>query len=139
MTTIHGAFINALLSDSSYIPGLADGQTGFALNSADLQQRLTPALAQFISDNFTVISHQESDDVGDSGFDGTVWRGNAGTPYEGEVYVSMQGTTGLADFLSDGDLSLFGAAREQIAEHGQLVAEDNNAGRGYGDADRILG
>jgi RTX calcium-binding nonapeptide repeat (4 copies) len=120
MNNIKNTYINALLADAAYVEGLFDGMSAFRLNEV-LGARMTPTLATFISDNFEVISHKETEDnpiagVG-SGFDATAWRGRTGTQYAGKVYVSMQGTLGAQDFISDVNLANpFGIARNQIVD-----------------------
>ena len=98
---ISEAFINALLADATYALGskTKDGLTGSDLedcNDGELKERMTPALAKYIGDNFTVVTHIETDDIIGSGFDATVWKDNN----SGKLYVSMQGTVGMADFLA---------------------------------------
>jgi hypothetical protein len=67
MSNVNEAYINALLADAEYaINGL--GEYDLLL---ELSKRLTPAQAEFINDNFTVVTHVESE----SGFDSTVWPG----------------------------------------------------------------
>ena len=113
MTSILEIYKNALLADSTYAledDGIAN-VTGPALERL-LGKRMTPTLAKYIGDNFTVVTHVETNDVGSSGFDATVWRENA----TGKVSVSMQGTAGLADFLVDADLALTGNARAQVTD-----------------------
>ncbi|WP_301100281.1 calcium-binding protein, partial [Propionivibrio sp.] len=112
MTTINDIYINAVLADSSYVDDLKPGQTGVALINR-LSGRMTPAVAKYIGDNFTVVT-QVSGLA--SSFDATVWRGNAGTPYAGQVYISMRGTQEVPDFLADGDLSTSGLAHEQLVD-----------------------
>ena len=112
MATIQDAYVNALLADAAYAENLRDGDKD-ALLIATLSKRMTPKVAEFIAANFEVAAHKESDDVVGSGFDATVWLGKADTEYAGKVYVSMQGTTGLEDFLSDLDLSTSGGARRK--------------------------
>ncbi|MHB1198399.1 MAG: calcium-binding protein [Polaromonas sp.] len=73
---------------------------------------MTPTLAKYIGDNFTVVTHIETSDVLGSGFDATVWKDNA----TGKLTVSMQGTEGLQDFLVDADLAVTGNARSQIVD-----------------------
>lgn len=117
MNNITDAFINALLADATYALEL----DGFASSSSAsdrkalvglLSDRMTPTLAEYIGNNFTVIDHFESDDVWGSGFDATVWKRN-----DGKIYVTMQGTTGLGDFLTDADLTLGnGAPARQIVD-----------------------
>jgi len=70
---------------------------------------MTPTVAKYIGDNFTVVTHIETGDTLGSGFDATVWRDKAGT-----LIVSMQGSSGLQDFLSDLDLAMTGNARAQL-------------------------
>ncbi|MDK9705271.1 MAG: hypothetical protein OEL20_19270 [Sulfuritalea sp.] len=118
MSSIADIYINALLADASYALELADGQSGATLEGR-LSSSMTPTLAKFISSNFSITSHNESDDslLSDgSGFDATVWKGNTGTPYADKVYVSMQGTLGAQDFLSDISLATIGKPRAQLIE-----------------------
>jgi Ca2+-binding RTX toxin-like protein len=120
MSTIKNTFINAVLADASYASDLEDGLRGNGLKDV-LSKRMTATLAEFIADNFEVVSHKETEDdpgrgVG-SGFDATVWRGRTGTQYAGQVYVSMQGTLGAQDFISDVNLAApFSNARNQIID-----------------------
>lgn len=103
MSNVNEAYINALLADAEYaINGL--GEYDLLL---ELSKRLTPAQAEFINDNFTVVTHVESE----SGFDSTVWRSNTG-----QIYVSMRGTEEFDDLVSDIDLTLSGLARDQIVD-----------------------
>lgn len=96
MTTINDAYINALLADSAYVDSLLPGMTGSIL-ADKITGRMTPDLAKYIGDSFAVVSQ-----VGGlaSSFDATVWRGNAGTPYAGQVFVSMRGDSGSDSSLS---------------------------------------
>jgi len=115
MSTIFQTYINALLADATYALGNLNqgdltGATGDRL-AEYLSERMTPILAQYIGENFTVLTHIETSDALGSGFDATVWRDKAG-----KTYVSMQGTTGLGDILTDTDLTTSGAAKTQIAE-----------------------
>ena len=96
MATIQQTYIYALLADATYADNLTDGDFGTTLEGR-LSLRMTPTLAKFIGDNFEVVSHVESGDGVGSGFDATAWRGRVGTPYAGQLYISMQGTLGLAD------------------------------------------
>jgi len=122
MTTISNAFINALLADTTYAlqSNNLNGFTGSSLtNLPDVKDRMTPTLAKYIGDNFTVKTHIETGDLLGSGFDATVWRANNpdGTAnLNGKLYLSMQGTTGLGDLLSDIDLATSGNARNQLAD-----------------------
>jgi hypothetical protein len=52
---------------------------------------MTPTLATYIGDNFAVVTHLETADALESGFDATVWKNNA----TDKQTVSMQCTTGL--------------------------------------------
>jgi Ca2+-binding RTX toxin-like protein len=73
---------------------------------------MTPTLANFIGENFTVVTHMETNDKYQSGFDATIWRDR-----QGNIYVSMQGTTGIGDITTDiGDLIANGTARAQIVD-----------------------
>lgn len=112
MTTINDAYINALLADSSYVDDFVPGMTGTRL-ADQIAGRMTPTLAKYVGDNFSVVSQ-----VGGlaSSFDATVWRGNADTPYVGQIYVSMRGTQEGPDFVADGDLALSGLAHAQLAD-----------------------
>jgi len=115
VTSIHNAYINALLADAAYAL-TTNKPTGYThddlKNLLSLSTRMTPSLAQYIGDNFAVVTHLDSNDVTGTGFDATVWRSN-----DGKVYISMTGTEGLQDFLSDVDLAVSsGTARAQLAE-----------------------
>lgn len=116
MTTISNAFTNALLADATYALNAnnLEGLTGSSLvNLAGFKDRMTPTLAKYIGDNYTVVSHIETSDwLGGSGFDGTVWRDNT----TGKLSISMQGTTGLFDFTSDAMLTLAGSAGKQLID-----------------------
>ena len=107
MTTINDAYINALLADAAYVDGLRN-----ATLEAQLTDRMTPALAAYISNNFTVVQQ-----VGGfaSSFDAVIWGGNLGTPYAGQVYVSMRGTQEGPDYTADADLASSGLAHKQVA------------------------
>ncbi|MGA8514216.1 MAG: calcium-binding protein, partial [Burkholderiaceae bacterium] len=108
--TIHNAFVNALLADASYVDGLFAGQN--LANDPELQTRLTPDLAKYLSDNFEIVTQKLTSDLTDSGFDATVWREKS----TGQIYVSMRGTefSGYADLASDIDLTFSGLARDQV-------------------------
>ena len=117
MSAITDTFVNALLADASYVDNLAPGNTGPTL-ILKLSPRMTPELAKTIGDSFTVVSAINSPDGigGGSGFDAVVWRGNAETPYAGQLFVSTRGTEGAADFLSDAHLALNSAAMGQLVD-----------------------
>ncbi|MBE7418530.1 MAG: hypothetical protein HS128_12435 [Ideonella sp.] len=113
MTTINDAFINALLADASYVDALPPELTGPAL-AERLTLRMTPSLATFIGQSFTVIKQAGGFA---SGFEATIWRGNAGTPYASQTFVSMRGTQELAEDLSaDADLMVSGLATDQLVD-----------------------
>jgi len=113
MTTINDTYINALLADATYANNLKDNDAGGNL-ATKLAPSMTQSQAAFIAANLSVASHVES--TTGSGFDATVWKGNVGTPYAGSVYVSMRGTAGIADLLSDIDLTAAGAPRAQYVD-----------------------
>ena len=119
MTTIHDAYINALLADATYaINSDVLSSTNLATFPA-LRTRMTPTLATFIGDNFYVATHIDTSDnpLLGSGFDVTVWRGSANTEFAGKTYVSFTGSEDLADFVSaDLDLTLSGVATQQIVD-----------------------
>ncbi len=106
MTSLNSAFINALLADATYAlkeDGLQN-ITGTNLNDL-LKVRMTPTLAHYIGEHYTVITHIDTDDnviSTGSGFDATVWKDNS----NGKLYVSMTGTEGGQDFISDVNLAV---------------------------------
>jgi Ca2+-binding RTX toxin-like protein len=113
MNLINDAFINALLTDATYALGDATYKDFTGSILADLlKNRMTEELANYIGDNFKIVTHIETDDAFGSGFDATVWERN-----DGKKYVSMQGTTGTGDFLTDVDLTLGnGAPARQVVD-----------------------
>lgn len=113
MTLINEAFINALLADAAYV-----NVTSIDDLAAKLSTRMTPTLAKFIGDNFTVVTSINTPDgaTEGSGFDAVVWRGNAGKPYANQLYVSMRGTEGPSDFINDAQLAVSGNARTQLVD-----------------------
>ncbi len=76
MTLINAAYIRALLADACYVDDSLTGLSSQDLADA-LTKRMTPPLAEFISNNFTAVSQASGYD---SSFEATVWQGNAGTP-----------------------------------------------------------
>ena len=113
--SIANTYKNSLLADVTYaLEGNSlDGATGSGLSTLlEVDKRMTPALAKYIGDNFTVVSHIDTPDFAGSGFDATVWRENA----TGKIFVSMRGTEGIQDFLVDGDLAATANARTQIVD-----------------------
>lgn len=113
MTTITNAYLNALLADATYALEV-DGLQGITRGDLELmlKERMTPTVAKYIGDNYTVVTHIETDDVLGSGFDATVWKDTI----TGKLTVSMQGTTGAQDFLTDADLAVSANARNQIVD-----------------------
>jgi Ca2+-binding RTX toxin-like protein len=115
VTTINDAFTNALLADATYVHDLLPGWTELELYGA-LKERMTPALAQYISDNFIVVTQFQAGDIVGSGFDVTIWRQTAGAN-AGKLYVSMRGTEPGQDlFITDLDLAVTGNARRQLVD-----------------------
>ena len=113
MTTVSSTFINALLADATYVHGLALLAPSSSSDLKDaLSPRMTPMLADYISQNFSVVTQIESGDFLGSGFDATVWRATTG-----KLYVSMRGTEPGADLaIADVDLALNGNARAQLVD-----------------------
>lgn len=113
MNKIKDDFISAILADATYALDAngIEGKTGEKLKDL-LEGRMTPELAQYIGDNFTVVTHYESSDYTDSGLDATVWQRKS----DGKYFVSMQGTAGLMDFATDADLTASGTATAQIMD-----------------------
>jgi Ca2+-binding RTX toxin-like protein len=106
MTTVQDAYINALLADAAYVNDL-EGLSRDDL-ILQLQGRMTPKLAKYIGDNFSVVAQ-----VGGlaSSFDATVWRDRGR-----QIYVSMRGTQGGTDIAADLDLATSGLPHEQLAD-----------------------
>src|SRR3546814_263680 len=106
ITAMNEAYINALLADGSY--SLLRDQNGVlaeARINESLALRLTQPLADFITQNFTVINQEIASS---DGFSATVWQGKEGTEYAGQVYVSMRGTNPGQDFYDDAQLAATG-------------------------------
>lgn len=113
MIELSDAYINALLTDASYVDWNADPDQ--YIN--DLSERLSSTQAVFLVANFEVVTSINTSDIIDSGFDAVVWRGKLGTDLAGKVFVSIRGTEGFPqDFLTDFDLALSGNARHQIVD-----------------------
>lgn len=112
MSNFYSFYLNALLADSTYAlnEDVVNDISGNALDEL-LLERMTRPLSGFIANNFSVVTHVEADDVTGSGFDATVWKKD-----DGKLYVSMQGTAGLQDFLTDGELSITGNAVSYITD-----------------------
>lgn len=111
MTTIQDAYWNAFFADATYAleDNFTDVSGGDLVNL--LTARMTNPVATYIANNFSMVTHIETDDTSGSGFDATVWR-----RADGKLYVSMKGTEGLQDFLSDRELTFSGAAGHQIRD-----------------------
>ena len=106
-TTIHDAYINALLADAAYVSNLDLATTPGDL-TANLTGRMTPELAKYIGDNFTVVN--QAGGLASS-FDATVWKNRSG-----QFYISMRGTQELFDFNADADLAASGLAHDQLVD-----------------------
>lgn len=81
MTNIQDTYVNSLLADATYAINPDVGTGTDLANLQLLKDRMTPGIARYIDDNFTVITHIETDDIFGSGFDATVWKDNAGKTY----------------------------------------------------------
>ncbi len=112
MSYIQKAYINALLADAAYVESLKTG----AINAGDFEKRLSETQANYLAANFTILSSVESSKPLGNGFDAVVWQGKAGTPYAGQVYVSMRGTQGLEDIADDVGLAASGVPITQIVD-----------------------
>ena len=111
MTTMKTSYINALLSDACYVHALSPNDTIDQLKGK-LTPSMTPALAEFIGNNFSVEAQTPEYA---SGFSATVWVGKG--DYAGQVYVSMRGTEpGWPDFTADGQLATTGIAYHQLED-----------------------
>jgi hypothetical protein len=85
-TQMNATYINALLADASYVQlAEANGRVADADTiKANLKERLTEPLAEFITTNFEVLNQTGVDAfLTLDGFSATVWRGKAGTDYAG--------------------------------------------------------
>lgn len=103
------AFLNAVLSDASYVDGLTRGMTEDAL-ATELRKRLTEPLAIYIANRFEVVTQYTEGNWAGSGFSATVWKNRS----TGQIYMSFRGTEGAADFITDIDLAAgSGIARAQ--------------------------
>ncbi|BBB61629.1 hypothetical protein UNDKW_3356 [Undibacterium sp. KW1] len=107
MTQINDAFINAILANAAYDDDLNKAKTPGDL-FGKLSERMTPDIAKYISENFVVLTQVS---MPTSGFDVTVWQDK-----NNKVYVSMRGTAGGTDLLTDVNLAGSGNARAQITD-----------------------
>ncbi|MEJ6021971.1 putative Ig domain-containing protein [Ramlibacter sp. PS4R-6] len=132
--TLNDAYINALLADASYVDGLAIDMTG-ALLANQISGRMTPALARYIGSNFTVL------DVAaglSSSFEAVVWRGNVGTSFAGQTFISFRGTQEGPDFTdADPDLASSGLAHRQLADMVNWWLRETTPAR-YPDGDPVF-
>ena len=116
MKLITDVYISGLLADLCYVEGLA-GMASDELTLA-ITPRMTKPLAEFITNNFSVL-HQTPENS--SGFSCTVWCGNSGTDYSRQMFISMRGTElGYLDLAADADLATSGLTRSDY-RYGQLV------------------
>jgi len=107
MLTLHEAYIDAILADAAYVDGMKElSAPGLA---ARLSGRMTPSVAKYISENYTVV-----DQVGglDASFDAVIWKENS----TGKLIVAMRGTQQGEDFAVDADLAFTGYARAQVID-----------------------
>lgn len=114
MNKLQEIYINSVLSDAAYVENLnnlADENT-----LGDLNKRMTTSQAKFITSNFEVLAAKETNDFFGSGFDAVIWRGKENGIAAGKVFVSLRGTEGAQDFITDVDLALSVAARGQIID-----------------------
>ncbi len=114
MSNIKNSYINALLADAAYINFTPGEVAADMINAKGFENRFGITLATYIAENFEVISAINTSDILGSGFDAVVWRGREGTEFAGRIYVSMRGTEGAQDFLTDFDLAYNAGARDQI-------------------------
>jgi hypothetical protein len=121
-TEIQNAYINALLADASYVR-LVDNSGDLlpeATLKTNLTARLTEVQAQYILDNFDIVTQNLS---ADGGFDAVIWRVKAGSDVAtsglanaGDVYVSMRGTAGAMDIAQDLSLATVGIPYDEIKD-----------------------
>lgn len=116
MSTISQAYINAIPTDAAY-RSVNSAMTSEQL-SAQLSSRMTETQATFIAANFKVRTSVETPNTVNqllgTGFDAVVWEGKDGTPYAGQVCVSMRGTQGLTDLADDAKFAISGEPQDQI-------------------------
>jgi trimeric autotransporter adhesin len=116
MNSLQFAYLNGLLADASYVTPIKLGE----IDAADFGARLTQTQANFLAANFNVKSRVETPNTINpllgTGFDAVVWEGKGGTPYAGQVYVSMRGTAGGTDIADDVSLATKGLPYDQIRD-----------------------
>ena len=100
-TEIHNAFINAVLSDACYVDGLSDGLTGGDL-STKLGTALTPKLANYVGDNFRIITQYTNPNLLAGGLSVTVFEEKS----TGQRYIAFRGTepNDPRDLATDADV-----------------------------------
>ncbi len=111
MNTIRDAYWNALLADATYAFKVNRGATSGTNLIGLLEDSMTTPVAQYIAANFTLVTHIKTDDISASGFDASVWRRS-----DGKLYVSMRGTSGTQDLLTDFKLAIAGNAGQQVID-----------------------
>lgn len=114
MKPIETAYINALLADASYVTPAVN------IDGDDMKKHLTATQSAFIAANFKVRTSEETPNsinpLLGTGFDAVVWEGKDGTPYAGQVYVSLRGTQDATDIADDGSLATKGIPYDQIRD-----------------------
>lgn len=115
MTDINFLYANAVLADSVYVAGLQPNMQSSDLAAA-LAGRMGPTNAAWIADNFTVAASIDTSDGTGTGFDAAVWRGQAGSEFEGKLFVSCRGTEGVQDFLTDANLAFSDNLGAQVVD-----------------------
>ncbi|MFB9244125.1 hypothetical protein IV454_00040 [Massilia antarctica] len=93
---MYDIFINAILANASYADDLVD-RCRRDVVKIFAGRANGPVLAEFISKEFSVISHKESGDIVGSGFDATTWKQKS----TNKIYISFQGTFGVKGIAAD--------------------------------------
>lgn len=85
-------------ADVGALPADATDTDRIRRYEAEIRKQLTPVESDYLFGNFEVIAKNKRD-ISQSGsnFDATVWRGRIGTPYAGEVHISLRPTQALPD------------------------------------------
>ena len=83
-------------ADVGALPADATDTDRIRRYEAEIRKQLTPEESDYLFGNFEVIAKNKRD-ISQSGsnFDATVWRGRNGTPYAGEVHISLRPTQAL--------------------------------------------
>ena len=131
MTTIHDAYLNALLADATYVNNLAQGDTGDTL-AGKLEPRLTLPLANYVGSQFSVLQQIRTP----SSFDATVWQERT----SGKIYVSMRGTQEFIPdtLVADYELATIGLAYDQLADMVNWWLRETNSGSARQIAVRVM-